>query len=217
MPVAPENQVGRYQDAATLSCWWLSNKDGACQTEPRTDPEVVFHNGQAQETCRDLGHTAMGLGSIINAAETAWIQGDGLYGEQEERILTGVLYAVQVSLGFAGNGWPEGFCNGTTGHSTSVVMNDLAADVVYNHFAIRKGADVSSIDVPGQSMHFPNDDPLAMFIARQRTSSNPVNVISSWESLTHHRISDEVVRPTIGVDRRDCLAAASGSADVVIR
>lgn len=34
-------------------------------------------DGVAQETCRDLGHTLYGLAAASNAAETAWLQGDG--------------------------------------------------------------------------------------------------------------------------------------------
>ena len=38
--------------------------------------------GVCQETCRDFGHMQMGFGACVNAAETAFIQGVDLYGEQ---------------------------------------------------------------------------------------------------------------------------------------
>ncbi|RYZ97487.1 MAG: hypothetical protein EOO68_15250, partial [Moraxellaceae bacterium] len=43
--------------------------------------------GLETETCRDLGHTMMGLGALINVAETARIQGVDLYGKQKDRII----------------------------------------------------------------------------------------------------------------------------------
>ena len=39
-------------------------------------------SGICQETCRDLGHTQLGIAGMINGAETAFIQGVDLYGIQ---------------------------------------------------------------------------------------------------------------------------------------
>ena len=39
-------------------------------------------SGVCQETCRDMGHTGLGVGSLTNAAETAWVQGTDLYDTQ---------------------------------------------------------------------------------------------------------------------------------------
>ncbi len=33
----------------------------------------------AQETCRDMGHTQLGVAGMFDAAETAWLQGVNLY------------------------------------------------------------------------------------------------------------------------------------------
>ncbi len=47
--------------------------------------ETVFNasvSGICQETCRDLGHTQMGIAGMINGAETAFIQGADLYSVQ---------------------------------------------------------------------------------------------------------------------------------------
>ena len=38
-----------------------------------------YVNGLSQETCRDFGHTAYGIASLINVAETAFLQGINLY------------------------------------------------------------------------------------------------------------------------------------------
>jgi hypothetical protein len=192
LPNAPVNAAGQYQTAADLSCLWLANHKGACQTKPKTDPDARFQNGQAQESCRDFGHTALGLGAMINAAETASIQGDDLYGEQRHRIMSGVLYAAQVSLTYEKEGWPRGFCAGATGMSTNLALANLGADVAYNAYAVRRGLAFGTIKIPGYSASYPDKDPLSTFIAARRTTSNPVGDVSAWESLTH-RLADKPV------------------------
>ncbi|GAA5200771.1 alginate lyase family protein [Microbacterium jejuense] len=186
LPYSPPNSAGLYQTTADLSCFWLANHKGACQTKPKTDPGVSFQNGQAQESCRDFGHTALGLGAIVNAAETAHIQGDDLYGEQQHRIMSGVLYAVQVSQTYEEEGWPRGFCGGATEMSTNLALANLAADVAYNAYSVRKGLTFGTVRIPGYSASYPDKDPLSSFIAAKRTKSNPVGDVSAWESLTHH-------------------------------
>ena len=44
------------------------------------------HNGLCQETCRDLGHTQMGIATLGNVAETAHHQGLDLWGENKGRL-----------------------------------------------------------------------------------------------------------------------------------
>lgn len=46
-----------------------------------------YVDGIHQETCRDFNHTMMGLSGYINAAETAYIQGVDLYGEEQKRLV----------------------------------------------------------------------------------------------------------------------------------
>lgn len=43
-------------------------------------PEGQFRHGQMMETCRDLPHASYGLASISHMMETAYIQGNDLYG-----------------------------------------------------------------------------------------------------------------------------------------
>ena len=62
-----------------------------------TDAEIVKfwhgqktftgHDGLCQETCRDLGHTQMGIATLGNVAETAHHQGIDLWGENRGRIV----------------------------------------------------------------------------------------------------------------------------------
>jgi hypothetical protein len=56
-------------------------------------------SGVCQETCRDFGHLSMGFGAAVNAAETAFIQGIDLYGEQAMRIATAAEFAATYLLG----------------------------------------------------------------------------------------------------------------------
>ena len=48
-----------------------------------------YVTGLQGETLRDLSHMVMGLGAMANTAETAYIQGVDLYGEQATRIVAG--------------------------------------------------------------------------------------------------------------------------------
>src|SRR5690606_15863865 len=116
-----------------------------CRSSPVKDTGIRFQNGQAQESCRDLGHTAMGLGGIINTAETAWIQGDDLYGEEQERIITGTLYHVQIAQNHGTRGWPAGFCAGAEELSTNLSLSELPLDTLYNAYAVRKETKMPAI------------------------------------------------------------------------
>lgn len=49
-----------------------------------------YVSGLEGETCRDVAHAAMGLGAMVNVAETARLQGVDLYSEQKQRIFAGV-------------------------------------------------------------------------------------------------------------------------------
>ncbi len=56
-------------------------------------------DGLAQETCRDFGHTAMGFNAAFHGADTAWIQGVDLWGEQKTRFAAGLEFHAQYELG----------------------------------------------------------------------------------------------------------------------
>lgn len=187
LPIPPADSI-KHRDAIELSCRWLDQKAPACETSPRTDPHATFQNGQSEETCRDLNHASMGLAGVINVAETAYQQGDDLYQEQQERIMTGVSYAVQISLTYYSEpgGWPRDFCSNTAPHSRDVRLASLPADVVYNAYAIRKGAKFETIHIPGYAQTYPGNDPVAAYIALRRTEDAPVQSTSAWENLTHH-------------------------------
>jgi len=95
--------------------------------------QTTFPDGLCQETCRDLGHVQYGLAAMINAAETARIQGVDLYGEQAKRITAGLELHAQYLNGAA---VPSSLCTGT--------LTDVSADptweIAYNHYANRTKA-----------------------------------------------------------------------------
>lgn len=74
-------------------------------------PYYVYANGQCQEACRDQGHVMAGLGQLVDLAEMAWNQGDDLYGAFDNRILTGLEWALRYNLSaIEGEPWePSGF------------------------------------------------------------------------------------------------------------
>lgn len=92
--------------------------------------QTVFVTGHAQETCRDLEHTAYGFAAFINVAETAYIQGLDLYEEQSQRLRDGMEFHTRYRNEKV---TPEWLCNGK-------LVGDLNGtfEVAYNHFANRK-------------------------------------------------------------------------------
>jgi len=138
---------------------------------PRGTPgwygQTVFNastSGHCQETCRDEGHTQFGQAGMIDAAETAYIQGVDLYTPYEDRIITAVEY---------NNHWdltpppPSYICNGTlnTGFCPT-------HEIVYNAYVNRLG----------KSLPYTNN----FILQKVRTMSDPVNYnIMVYETLTH--------------------------------
>ncbi|MFK4789815.1 alginate lyase family protein, partial [Microbacterium sp. ZW T5_56] len=185
LPITPVGGEGRFEPLPMLSCRWLADKPAACQTRPKSDPQMSVQNGQNQESCRDFGHASMGLAAIINGAETASIQGTDLYGEEQERIITGVLYTVQVAQSYASHGWPTGFCAGTTEPAGALGLTELAATTVYQAYVVRRGVAMAPVAIPGYPASS-DPDPLRTFIAAHRTATSPVRNVSAWEALTSY-------------------------------
>ena len=74
---------------------------------PRKDNDVNWYgttnlnasvDGMAQETCRDLGHTGYGIAATTYAAETARIQGDKLFEEDEKRLVPALEFHARLYL-----------------------------------------------------------------------------------------------------------------------
>ena len=59
----------------------------------------VYPSGQCEETCRDQGHTQLGLGYLVNSCVVAWNQGVDLFGEADNRLALGIEYTARYMLG----------------------------------------------------------------------------------------------------------------------
>jgi hypothetical protein len=127
--------------------------------------QTTFVDGINQETCRDFGHTQMGIASTVAAAETARLQGVDLYGEQSTRI-TAALEFIAKYLNANQTTVPSWLCGGT------IKLQDLPAwEIGYNHYAKRMGKSLPET---------------ATTVARTRaTSKTHTNLQMAWETLTH--------------------------------
>ena len=59
----------------------------------------VYPSGQCEETCRDQGHTQLGLGYMVNTCVVAWNQGVDLFAEADNRLALGFEYTARYMLG----------------------------------------------------------------------------------------------------------------------
>jgi len=59
----------------------------------------IYPSGQCEESCRDQGHTQMGLGYLVNTCVVAWNQGEDLFAEADNRLALGVEYTSRYMLG----------------------------------------------------------------------------------------------------------------------
>jgi hypothetical protein len=186
LPVEPgKEQSGKVQ----LSCFWLSNRGSDCKAKPKRDPKLTFFNGQVQETCRDFGHVGMGLGAMVNTAETAAHQGTDLYGEQRERIMAGYSFTAQVMLSHGTSGFPKGLCNNEALGTPSA---GLPVEMLNNAYVNRKGNALDAISIPGIAnvLRFGNTNPILSVQQRNletllKNNKESVGLISSWEILTY--------------------------------
>ncbi len=98
--------------------------------------------GQWQESGRDQGHSALGIGLMGALCEMAWKQGDDLYGYGDSRFLTGAEYVAQYNLG---NDVPYVAYSTCDPVNQPVISAAGRGDVrpiwelVYNHYVIRRG------------------------------------------------------------------------------
>lgn len=90
---------------------------------------IPFENGQPAELHRDLAHTQLGLGALVQTAEMAWNQGIDAYSWLDNRLATSLEYLAEIidkqQPGFSKNytlpvGW----------------------EIAYNHYKYRMGMDM---------------------------------------------------------------------------
>ncbi|MBQ8541584.1 MAG: RICIN domain-containing protein [Clostridia bacterium] len=114
--------------------------------------------GQWQEAGRDFGHTEMGVGLMAVVCEISWNQGDDLYSWAESRFMYGAEYVAQYEMNyevpFTTYNWYSG-TNGTWSSQTVISARGSLRPVwemIYNHYAIRKGYDVPGIKAAAEAL-----------------------------------------------------------------
>ncbi len=144
-----------------------------------------YINGMSQETCRDFGHVALGFAGMINAAETAYIQGVDLYKEEKKRIMAGVEFHTKyLKLNYNGSnrGYKEfnienGLCRNNISAGDNYVQightSSKSYEVVYNHYVNRMG------------MSLPNTHD---YIYSKRPTGE--RTVTTWETLTHGNVGN---------------------------
>lgn len=118
-------------------------------------------DGLLQETARDPHHANMGFASIVNAAETAWLQGLDLYAEQAARITAAMEFQAQF---LAPNSTP----------APANLEFDLQPtwEIAFNHFHHRLGRELPL---------------MAKVIPTNRPTGADLNHMV-WETLTHGQV-----------------------------
>jgi hypothetical protein len=131
--------------------------------------QSVFNSsvdGICQETCRDEGHTQMGIAASLNGAETALIQGVDLFTPHVTRFADGLEFLARLLLKYP---VPAYVCNGTVNLSY-----DPTGEVGYNALVNRMS--------PPQSLPLW----LAHLMTQVRTMPDPASgIIFVYETLTH--------------------------------
>lgn len=109
--------------------------------------------GQWQESGRDQGHTMMGVGQLGTFCEMAWNQKYDLYGYADNRFMRGAEYIAKYNLGeavpFTTYTWGTGQNCAQRSHTeispASRGQDRPVWELVYNHYAVRKGLSVPNI------------------------------------------------------------------------
>lgn len=123
--------------------------------------QTKMFDGLCQETCRDLHHVQFGLAALVNTAETAYLQGVDLYGEQAARLEASLEFHAKLLNGAS---VPSDLCGG----ALSQRSKDPSWEIAFNHFVNRKGE------------RLPQTEQLLTAI-RPTGSSHHM----AWETLTH--------------------------------
>lgn len=129
---------------------------------------VTTVDGIAEETCRDLSHIQYGFAALVNAAETALIQGVNLYGEQKARIVAGL--ALNAGYWLAGSSLPPPCAGADAANFKSNYIARPTWIVAYNEFADRL------------KMPLPN---VKSVIAQNTSPTADDTHHIQWEALTH--------------------------------
>ena len=138
-----------------------------------SNSEFSGHDGIAQETCRDLGHTQMLLAAFANFAETAHHQGLDLYAEVQDRLVAAAEFHASLMVDEPAplrQAWPPWLCGGKCRGIHCAPTNGSTGEIVHHHFVSRKHL---SHLLPNVTAILPRIRPTSCFDQL------------CWETLTH--------------------------------
>ena len=138
----------------------LPPPNGLQKTAPWSNKgkQTPFVDGLLQETMRDPHHANMAFASMVNAAETALLQGVDLYAEQGKRIVAAMEYQAQFLAP-----------NLTRAPANTEFSLQPTWEIAYNHFHTRLG-----VKLPLMAKVIPTNRP---------TTADLNHMV--WETLTH--------------------------------
>jgi hypothetical protein len=145
---APLSPPSRRKTGASLTSYWYG--------------QTTYVDGVAQETCRDFGHTSMGINAAFHAAETARAQGVDLWGEQKTRFAAALEFHAPYELGQAAPSW---LCGGSINRGTGGYW-----EAGYNALHNRLGMSL----------------PQTANLLSSRRVTGTDNHSSGWETLTYY-------------------------------
>lgn len=130
---------------------------------------AIFIDGLVRETCRDLDHTAYGLAALMNAAETARIQGVDLYDDFDTKSKERLTKAMELHSRYQSDepNLPS-LCGKPLTLSTSGTF-----EIGYNHYVVRGGGKLRQTEI---------------FLSKTRPTRSRFHYM--WETLTHGLIGD---------------------------
>lgn len=123
--------------------------------------QSTFVDGLAQETCRDFGHTGMGIAATMHVAETSRIQGRDLYPQFKDRFRHALGFHAKYELGEPAPSW---LCGGSLTKGIGP-----ATEVGYNALHTRLGVSMEN----------------TRRLTEGRRPAGTENHFEAWETLTH--------------------------------
>lgn len=138
----------------------IAPPNGLRQSAPWSNKgkQPPFVDGLLQETMRDPHHANMAFASMVNAAETALLQGVDLYAEQGKRIMAAMEYQAQFLPPYK-----------TPAPANAQFSLQPTWEIAFNHFHTRLG-----IALPMMSKVIPTNRPTKADLNHR-----------VWETLTH--------------------------------
>jgi len=149
---------------------WCSRNDA--QIKPFWNNPVKYVDGLTQESCRDFEHTAYGLAALINAAETAHIQGVDLYNDQPTKASERLKKAMELHSKYQNNtstNLPK-LCEAYDGIK---LTTKGTFEIGYNQYAVRENNKLPETQ---------------LFLDRTRPTVGYFHYI--WETMTHGLIGN---------------------------